>query len=390
MGFRPLTIIFKFLLTSFVIFYAPSSNAWMASSSFWNKSLHLFAGSPGGGGSADGPKGSARFESPQKITVDSAGNLYVAETNLNLIRKILPNGYVTTMAGFYRVVGSSDGTGVAANFDSPKGLTVDSSGNIFVADTNNHTIRKVTQNGVVTTFAGTAGAFGSTDATGAAARFKSPTDVAADLLGNIYVLDIQNHTVRKMTSAGVVTTLAGLAGTTGSADGTGSAARFKWPRGLAVEPSGDNIYVADSDNSTIRKITSAGVVSTLAGLAGSSGSADGTGNAARFSSSSSLAADSLGNVYVADSGNKTIRKITSAGVVTTLAGLAGNSGSNDGTGSAARFTYPNGIAVDASGDNIYVSDSDTFTIRKITSAGVVTTITGVASIFRCPRYASLN
>jgi hypothetical protein len=170
-----------------------------------------------------------------------------------------------------------------------------------------------------------------------------------------------------MTSAGVVTTLAGLAGSAGSADGTGSAARFNTPEGVAVDGS-SNVYVADSGNHTIRKITPGGVVTTLAGLAGSSGSADGTGSAARFNFPVGVALDGSGNVYVADSLNNTIRKMTSAGVVTTLAGLAGSAGSADGAVSAARFNEPFGVAVDGSG-NIYVADTFNFTIRKITPPG---------------------
>ena len=177
-----------------------------------------------------------------------------------------------------------------------------------------------------------------------------------------------------MTPAGVVTTLAGLAGSQGSADGTGSAARFAWPIGVAVDSTG-NVYVADNGNDTIRKVTPAGVVTTLAGLAGSSGSADGTGSAARFYGPSGVAVDSAGNVYVADTGNYTIRKVTPAGVVTTLAGLAGTEGSADGTGSAARFSYPSGVAVDSAG-NVYVADTGNNTIRKVTPAGVVTTLAG--------------
>ena len=160
-----------------------------------------------------------------------------------------------------------------------------------------------------------------------------------DSAGNVYVADSANNTIRKVTPAGVVTTLAGLAGSCGSADGTGSAARFYCPAGVAVDSAG-NVYVADMHNNTIRKVTPAGVVTTLAGLAGSPGSADGTGSAARFNDPYGVAVDSAGNVYVADTGNNTIRKVTPGGVVTTLAGLAGSAGSADGTGSAARFDYP--------------------------------------------------
>ena len=218
-------------------------------------------------------------------------------------------------------------------------MAVDSADNLYVADRNNHTIRKITSGGVVSTLAGSAGATGSAAGTGSAARFNYPEGVAVDSASNLYVADSYNHTIRKITSDGVVSTLAGSAGNAGSADGTGSAARFNGPSGVAVDSAG-NLYVGDYGNHTIRKITSSGVVSTLAGLAGARGSADGTGSAARFNSPNGVTLDSAGNVYVADNQNSTIRKITSGGVVTTLAGSAGASGSADGAGSAARFDAP--------------------------------------------------
>ena len=297
----------------------------------------------------------------------------------NTIRKITPAGVVSTLAGLAGSSGSADGTGSAARFCYPYGVAVDGSGNVYVADTDNYTIRKITPAGVVSTLAGLAGSSGSADGTGSAARFDYPYGVAVDGSGNVYVADSGNNTIRKITPAGVVSTLAGMAGSSGSADGTGSAARFNYPTGVAVDGSG-NVYVADTGNNTIRKITPAGVVSTLAGTAGSSGSADGTGSAARFYYPYGVAVDGSGNVYVADNDNYTIRKITPAGVVSTLAGLAGSSGSADGTGSAARFYYPYGVAVDGSG-NVYVADTDNDTIRKITPAGVVSTLAGLAGKF---------
>ncbi len=285
---------------------------------------------------------------------------------------------IQLLAGNIDGSGASDAAGAAARFNYPHGVAVDSSGNVYVADTTNQTIRKITSAGVVSTLAGSAGLSGSTDGAGTAARFNYPYGVAVDSSGNVYVADTNNQTIRKITSAGVVSTLAGSAGLSGSTDGAATAAMFNYPQGVAVDSSG-NVYVADANNQTIRKITSAGVVSTLAGLAGLSGSTDGAGTAARFNSPSGIAVDSSGNVYVADTTNQTIRKITSAGVVSTLAGSAGLSGSTDGAGTAAMFKYPRGIAVDSSG-NVYVADTGNSTIRKITSAGVVSTLAGSAGV----------
>jgi hypothetical protein len=292
----------------------------------------------------------------------------VADHYNHTIRKVTPGGVVTTLAGLAGSSGSTDGTGGAARFCYPWGVAVDSAGIVYVADWGNHTIRKVTADGVVTTLAGLAGSPGSADGTGSAARFYHPEGVAVDSAGIVYVADYDNETIRKVTPDGVVRTLAGQAGSWGSADGTGSAAQFNQPRGVAVDSTG-NVYVADYDNDTVRKVTPDGVVTTLAGQAGSSGSADGTGNAAQFHEPTGVAVDSAANVYVADWANNTIRKVTPAGVVTTLAGLAafdqhGNSifGSADGTASAARFDEPYGVAVDSAG-NVYVVDGENNTIR---------------------------
>jgi len=322
------------------------------------------AGTAGSSGSTDGTGSAARFDFPASVSVDSAGNVYVADTFNHTIRKITSAGVVTTLAGTAGSSGSTDGTGSAARFDFPTSVSVDTAGNVFVADSLNNTIRKVTNAGVVTTLAGLAGFPGSTDATGSAARFSSPHGVAVDTAGNVFVADRNNHTIRKVTSAGVVTTLAGTAGSSGSTDATGSAARFDNPIGVTVDTAG-NVFVADTYNSTIRKVTSGGVVTTLAGTAGVNGSNDGTGSAARFNLPHGVAVDALGNVFVADNANHTIRKITSAGVVTTLAGLAGSSGSTDGTGSASRFNSPLSTAVDTAG-NVFVADTANHTIRSST------------------------
>ena len=318
-------------------------------------------------GSTDATGTNASFSLPQGVAVDSSGNVYVAEWAGNKIRKVTAAGVVTTFAGSGQG-GSTDATGTNASFYNPYGVAVDSGGNVYVADAANNKIRKVTAAGIVTTFAGSGqGCF--IDATGTNASFYSPSGVAVDSGGNIYVADSQNNKIRKVSSGAVVTTLAGI---NSSQDGIGAAASFNQPSGVAVDSSG-NIYVADAGNNKIRKVTAAGVVITYAG-SGQGGSTDATGTNASFSGPSGVAVDSGGNVYVADAGNSKIRKVTAAGVVTTLAG-SGLGGYTDATGTNASFSYPYGIAVDSSG-NVYVAEYGANRIRKVTPAGVVTTLAG--------------
>jgi hypothetical protein len=333
------------------------------------------AGVPGEPGSNDGPGESARFRFPNGIAVDPAGNLYVADEGNHTIRKVTPSGLVTIMAGSPGASGSEDGNGSAARFRSPRDVAVDGDGNLYVADAGNHTIRKVTPTGSVTTAAGSPGASGSKDGSGSAARFYYPSGIAVDATGDAYVADWRNCTVRKVTPAGVVTTLAGLAGAAGSDDGTAGGARFNQPRGIAV--AAGEVFVADTNNHTLRKVTVAGVVTTLAGRAAPSGITDGSASVARFNFPRGVAVDSQGTVWVADSVSHTVRKVTPAGVVTTVAGAAGVSGKADGAGTAARFDEPWGIAVDGDGD-AYVADRYNHTIRKVTPGGAVTTLAGKA------------
>jgi sugar lactone lactonase YvrE len=338
------------------------------------------AGSAGISSTTNGTGSAARFSEPFGVSVDTAGNIYVADAgNGYSIRKVTSAGVVTTLAGLAGSSGSTDATGSSARFLYPTGVAVDTAENVFVADTSNHTIRKVTSAGVVTTLAGTAGSRGSTDATGSAARFNNPYGVAVDSAGNVFVADYNNHTIRKVTSAGVVTTLAGTAGSSGSTDATGSAARFYNPIGVSVDTAG-NVFVADYFNHAIRKVTSAGVVTTLAGSAGISGSTDATGSAARFNYPNGITVDTTGNVFVTDR-NHTIRKVTSAGVVTTEAGLAGAAGSNDGLGSTARFYLPFGITVDTAG-NVFVADYGNRTIRNsVTSLPATVTLSDLSKTY---------
>ena len=328
--------------------------------------LHVstFAGS-GEIGFTNGIGIAAKFFGPEGIAIDATGNLYVADLGNHVIRKITLDGTVTTLAGS-GVAGFADGDGTAAQFSGPTGIAVDAANNIYVADTFTQRIRKITPTGAVTTLAGGGtysfgGAPGDyADGNGGAARFYLPKGVAVDASGNLYVADDVNHRIRKVTAAGVVTTLAGS--TLGSADGTGTAAQFNRPSGIAIDASG-NLYVADEFNSRIRKITPAGAVSTLAGS--TSGFADGDGTTARFNKPRGITLDDAGNIYVADSGNNCIRKITPTGTVSTLAGGSnGFGGFEDGPAEDALFRAPSGIAIDASG-NIYVGDAANHRIRKI-------------------------
>jgi sugar lactone lactonase YvrE len=310
-------------------------------------------------GATDGPGTSATFTYPDSLAVDAGGTIYVMDTGGFKVRKITASGLVSTLAGS-GTSGSSDGVGTAASFAVSFGIAVDADGNVYVADWGNNKIRKITPTGQVTTFAGS-GLTGSTDGPAATASFDGPRGVAVDKVGSVYVADTFNHKIRKISPTGVVTTIAG-SGAAGSADAIGSAASFNFPKGLALDDFG-NLYVADLNNFKIRKITPEGIVTTLAGT-GIDGTADGPGNAATFGPPTAVTVDGYGNVYVADGSKYKVRKVTAAGFVTTIAGT-GLNGSNDGVGTSASFEGPNGIAVDIRG-TIYLAETLGHRVREIT------------------------
>ena len=302
----------------------------------------------GGGvpGMADGYASAANFNSPGGLAVDASGNLYVADSYNNRIRKITHitalGGDVTTLAGA-GTAGFQDGGAANALFNRPAGVAIDETGAIYVADFSNNRIRVISA-GVVSTMAGN----------GSTLQFYYPSGVATNNHNLVYVADLNNHRIQGIINFSLFT----FAGSSvaGYVDATGPAARFNQPAGVALAPDG-TLYVGDAGNHAIRKITPAGVVTTLAG--GSVGAADGTGTAAKFESPGALALDAQGNIYVADGGNYYVRKVTPQGVVTTL-----TSEWADGTGLAG-FTGISGIAVDASG-TIYISDIGAHSIYRMT------------------------
>ena len=505
--------------------------------------LRLLAGSGDApSGIADGPASVARFNTNFLkfdafigTAIDSKGKLFVTDPGNHTIRQVAADGAVSTLAGKAEQPGSTDGAIAQARFRFPSGMAFDKAGNLYVADSGNHCIRKISLDGMVSTVAGKAGAPGTADGPAAKARFHTPTDVKIDAAGNLYVADFENHSIRKITPGGMVSTWAGASGKEGDAEGVARQARFRRPKALAFDPAGNlivndagtmvirritpdghvstlsvgpekfdknknvqeieygeidgmvadedgSVYVADrssgkirrikpsgdvesfglkekeqifdkpsglifsrrgeificqqdgniikindkgvlmplsgptygtgttdgpalearfwlpiaitADRSgnlyltdfshSIRKISNTGMVSTIAGMADQTGSNDGAGNEARFNTPSAVQVDSKGNLFVSDRKNHTIRKINTAGVVTTFAGKAGEAGGVDGRGTAARFNFPMGLALDKH-DNVYVADNGNTQIRKINPDGVVTTLMGKQETSYKPR-----
>ncbi|HWB59978.1 MAG TPA: protease pro-enzyme activation domain-containing protein [Chthoniobacteraceae bacterium] len=318
---------------------------------------------------------------------------------------------VTTLAGQQLNPGWEDGSGTNAIFAYPSGAAIDSSGNVYIADFLNDVIRKVTPSGLTSSPYGQPEVTGSANGSGTNATFNTPNSVAIDTSGNIYVADSSNSTIRKITTSGSVSLLAGKPGRTGTTNGSGTAARFNNPQGVAVDGAG-NVYVADTGNNLIRKITASGSVSTLAGVSGTLGWKDGSAASALFNNPISVAADSAGNVYVADENNYVVREISTSGTVSTPYGQGGVIGSADGIGTGALFNSPTGLFIDGS-NNIYVADCQVplapasqvpgnTTIRRINTSGVVSTIagtpgttgtndgTGPAAQFDSPQFAAVG
>jgi sugar lactone lactonase YvrE len=339
MALRPLCAAWGVLLSLVACHTDPSLPAKPHSSTY--TTVSTFADGSTGSNPASG--------SLTAIAVGAQRDVYVTDTYSNLIRKVSSTGSWSVLAGGGTGGSFADGTGDAARFNRPQGIAVDGQGNVYVGDTYNHRIRRITPAGVVTTFAGT-GQAGYADGPGTSAQFYTPFGVTVDGQGNVFVADYSNERIRKITPNGLVSTVAG-SGSRGFLDGRSEVAQFHAPIDVAVDGQG-NLYVAELGNSAIRKITAAGAVSTLAGT--------GIGSPAVFDAPRGLDVDVEGTVYVADSDNRRIRRVSSTGVVSTLAGSSeGGSmaaGYQDGPLLTARFRYPYGIAFDASG-SLYISDA---------------------------------
>ena len=342
-----------------------------------------------GGFSGDGgPATAARLRSPGGVALDGAGNLFIADSGNNRIRKVDATGTITTIAGTGEYGFSGDGgPAIQAALNYPSGVALDGAGNVYIADTYNHRIRKVDSAGVITTVAG-AGEFGFGGDGGPAiqAALNYPSDVVADGAGNLFIAATENHRIRKVDSAGVITTVAGAGSFGFGGDGgPATAAQLRSPGGVALDGAG-NLFIADTDNHRIRKVDSAGTITTIAGTGervvalilldvGDGGPA----TAAPLSSPSGVAADGAGNLFIAATDNHRIRKVDSAGVISTVAGSSfGAFGGDGGPAVQAALFYPSGVAVDGAG-NLFIADTDNHRIRKVDSAGVISTVAGVGS-----------
>lgn len=344
------------------------------------------AGTPGLAGSVDGAGPTALFDSPYGLAVDGDSVLYIGDSGNHVIRWFAPSGLSGTIGGVASLTGSTDGIGAVARFNRPIGVAIDTNGVLAVADQINHRITRGFPTSLAepateyewSHFAGQSGVPGWMDGVGTGAQFFFPTGIASDGSGTVVLADFDNAAIRRVSPTALVMSVAG-AGFPGSADGFAFSAQFNQPQGVAIDLQG-NTYIGDTLNHTVRKISPIGFVTTIAGVAGVSGSADGPFGTATFFEPSGVAVDPTGNVYVADSKNHTIRRVTPAGVVSTIAGTPGVMGSADGVGTAASFNVPTGLVLDCGADLLYVSDFANHTIRAVTLSGVVTTVAGSAGV----------
>lgn len=340
------------------------------------------AGGAGISGHSDGVGTAARFADPVGLAIDADGNILLADSGNHCLRRITPAGIVSTLAGGPGLAGSADGVGTAARFDSPSALAVAPDGTVYISDTGNHTLRRLDRNGRITTLAGLAGVSGATNGVGSQVRFNAPLGLAVTPSGDVFVADSGNHVIRRIDTRGQVTSFAGILESWGEDNGPGNVARFNGPVGLALDRSG-NLVVADSLSHTLRRISPDGTVALLAGKPGEDGSTDGPAKESRFGTPAELAFDARGNLYVTDAWFHTLRRITPGGQVSTVAGLAGAEGSGDGSYTAARFFNPYGLVVTPRG-SLVMTDTFNQTLRELHApfALTVTLPAGAGALLR--------
>ncbi len=344
-----------------------------------------YAANGTGGYSGDGgPAVGAEMSYPEALACDAAGNVLICDAGNDVLRKVTKTtGIMSTVAGQAGLFGEG-GAALAAEFYNPGNITADAAGNIYVADYGNNRVRKIDMTaGTVSTVAGNglaAYTYTGDGGPATASTVTSPTSVAIDDAGNIYIADAGDNRIRKVNTSGIITTVAGdgAAGAYGGDGGAATLAKLNGPVGVAVDHAG-NIYIADEGNSRIRKVNAIGVISTFAGSATAGYSGDGSiAIASKLQNPADVTVDAIGNVYIADNGNNAIRMVDTFGIITTVAGTGSVTGAYSGDGgpaTAAELNTPIGIKVDDAG-NLYIADVSNNRIRLVNSAGIISTIAG--------------
>lgn len=351
--------------------------AFLTSPQLAGQNIYTSAGTGTAGFSGDGGSAlTAQLDNPKSVAVDAAGNLYIADYNNQRIRKVNNSGVISTFAGIGTQGFSGDGgNATSAEFNWPIGVAVDQSGNVYVVDIFNHRIRKINSAGIISTFAGTGNAGYNGDGIAAtSADLNNPFGVATDALGNVYIADNFNNRVRKVSTSGIITTIAGT-GTSGFSGDGGQAinAKLNNPNSVAVDVSG-NVYIADYSNNRIRKINTSGIISTIAGTTISGYGGDGgLATSAYISNPHEIAFDAAGNIYFADTGNSRIRKINAGGTITTFAGGTGSYGGDGGPAANSGILWPWGVTFDVAG-NMYIGDAGNNRIREVCFASCLASV----------------